>query len=50
MLPEIQEFGKTFLKEMIQDANEHVVDPQEFLSNSVYYYNREQKKVELVIP
>ncbi|MBQ9488653.1 MAG: hypothetical protein IKO41_06625 [Lachnospiraceae bacterium] len=50
MFPKIQEYGEDFLKEMVRESNEHVVDPQEFLSDSVYYYDRDQKKIELVNP
>ena len=50
VVPKLKEFSKEFLEDMIHEANEKVVDPQEFLSDNVYYYDREQKKMEIATP
>ena len=34
------------LKRIVRDANESVVEPDLFLSNSVYYYDNEKKKID----
>lgn len=39
---------KEYLKEMVEQVNEKCVDAEEKLSNSVYYYRREERKVEKI--
>lgn len=36
------------LKEIIKDANEHVIDPEEYLSDSLYIYKLETDTIEIV--
>lgn len=36
------------LKEIIKDANEHVIDPEDYLSDSLYIYKLETDTIEVI--
>ena len=41
----VDEYGYDRLKEIVKDINQKVVIPEEFLSNNVYYYDRQNAKL-----
>lgn len=42
-----QHIGKEKLKKMVMEVNEMAVEPEEFLSDSIYYYDRNTDKIEI---
>ena len=36
------------LREMVENVNKEVVDREEFLSNNVYFYNRQTERIKIV--
>lgn len=47
ILPFNEDIDKNYLKEMVHEVNSTIVDPLEFLSDSVYFYNAETKNIEM---
>ena len=48
LLPENVCFNTENLREMVKSVNEAVLDREDYLSDNVYYYNRENKRLEIV--
>lgn len=48
LLPALDEVDKYKLSHMVQDVNTTILAREDFLSNSVYYYSHEAKKLEIV--
>lgn len=46
LIPDEKQVEKKKLEEMVRDVNMTQLEPEEFLSDTVYYYSTERKKVE----
>lgn len=45
IVPDSGNFSRKELRNMVREVNETQVEPQEFLSNQVYYYHREEREL-----
>ena len=50
LLPKDETDDMEFLEWLVRDVNEKFVDPQDYLSDHVYYYDGEKKSVSIVTP
>lgn len=49
VLPENSEISRYFLQSMVREINATAIKPQEFLSDEIYYYDREMRQIQLII-
>ncbi|MDE6700802.1 MAG: hypothetical protein K2K10_07315, partial [Acetatifactor sp.] len=48
LMPESEVDDTKYLQDMIREVNSTQVEPEEILSDNLYYYNRLEKRVEIV--
>lgn len=49
LLPEDESISRNFLQNMVREINASAIKPQEFLSDEIYYYDREMRQIQLII-
>ena len=50
IIPDSAGIDREHLAEMVKQANEAVVEPKDVLTDTVFHYDRDEKKFELAIP